>query len=69
VIEVSTALTNGHCSLAGPQVVNSMSLPLCTIPAGVYGRGMGQDPVILSGGDPNAGMLGRDPWCSEGTTS
>jgi len=39
-----------------------MSLLLYTIPAGVYGRGMGQDPVILSGGDPDAGMLGRDPW-------
>ena len=36
--------------------MNCMSLPLCTIPGGVYRRGMGQEPVILSGGDPDAGM-------------
>jgi len=33
-----------------------MSLPLCTIPVGVYRRGRGPDPVILPGGDPDPGM-------------
>jgi len=64
LIEVSTCMndmgmTCGHGSLADPQAVNCMFIPLCTIPAGVNRRRKGnQDPVILPGGYPNAGMPG-----------
>jgi len=61
VIKVSTTLIT-WALFSSRSSSSELYVPLCTIPAGVFRRGMGQDPVILPGGDPDAGMLGRDPW-------